>query len=293
MILVVGSTGMVGGEVCRLLAEKGFPFRALVRATSDPGKVEALKKLGGEVVVGDLRDSGSLKAACQGVKAVIDTASSMPFGYVPGVNTPAITDQAGALALVAEAKAAGVEQFVYISFPGFPASFPLQDAKRAVEQALVASGLTYTILQPTNFDEVWISSAVGFDFTNHKATIYGDGKNKISWISFLDVAQFAVASLGTEAACNVTLQLGGPEGISPLEVVKTFEQVGGKPFEVTHVPVEALQAQYNAAEDPLQKSFAAMMLTYPLIQPIDMTTTLQAFPLKLRTVEEYAKSVMA
>ena len=31
MILVVGATGMVGSEICRLLASKGMPFRAMVR----------------------------------------------------------------------------------------------------------------------------------------------------------------------------------------------------------------------------------------------------------------------
>jgi len=31
MILVVGSTGMVGSEICRILASKGMPFRVLVR----------------------------------------------------------------------------------------------------------------------------------------------------------------------------------------------------------------------------------------------------------------------
>ena len=43
MILIVGSTGLVGTEICRLLAEQKTPFRALVRADSAPEKVEFLK----------------------------------------------------------------------------------------------------------------------------------------------------------------------------------------------------------------------------------------------------------
>jgi NADH dehydrogenase len=46
MILVVGATGMVGGEVCRLLAAEGKEVRALVRASSNPEKVARLKALG-------------------------------------------------------------------------------------------------------------------------------------------------------------------------------------------------------------------------------------------------------
>jgi uncharacterized protein YbjT (DUF2867 family) len=293
MNLIVGATGMVGTEICRLLTAAGKPVKALVRPTSDPAKVEKLKSLGATVVQGDLRDGASLKAACQGVSAVITTASAMPFAYVPGENTPEITDQDGCLNLVAAAREAGVQRFVYTSFLPMAAAFPLQDAKRAVEDCLRNSGLTYTILQPTYFAEVWISPAVGFDYANRKAAIYGTGENPISWISYLDVAQFAAASLDNPAARNATLKLGGPEGISPNKVVEIFEKIGGKPFEVSHVPVEALQGQLAGAVDPMQKSFVAMMISYASTTSIDMSATLQAFPLKLRTVEDYARSVMA
>ena len=67
MNLVIGATGRLGSEVCRQLAAKGKPVRALVRATSDPGKVEALRSCGAEIVQGDLRDRASLSAACQGI----------------------------------------------------------------------------------------------------------------------------------------------------------------------------------------------------------------------------------
>jgi uncharacterized protein YbjT (DUF2867 family) len=40
MNLVVGATGMVGTEICRLLASSGKPVKALVRARSDAAKVE-------------------------------------------------------------------------------------------------------------------------------------------------------------------------------------------------------------------------------------------------------------
>ena len=285
--LVVGATGMVGAEVCRLLGAAGKPVKALVRATSDPAKVEKLKSLGATVVQGDLRDAASLKAACRGVSAVITSASAMPFAYQPGENTPQTTDQDGYLSLIAAAKEAGVQQFVYTSFP-MDLDFPLRNAKRAVERGLRASGLTFTILHPTYFTEVWLSPAVGFDFPNRKASLYGTGQNPISWISFLDVAQFAVASLGNPAAKNATLPLGGPEAISPLGVVKIFEKIGGKPFDVTLVPVEVLQGQLAGATDPMQKSFVGLMLSYASEPAIDMNATLKTFPLKLKTVEEYA-----
>jgi NADH dehydrogenase len=291
--LIVGATGMVGMEVCRLLASAGKPVMAMVRGSSDPAKVEKLKALGAQVMLGDLRDAASLRAACRGMESLIATASSMPFAYNPADNTPGSTDEAGYLSLIAAAREAGVQQMVYTSFPSMAVSFPLQDAKRAVEERLRGSGLTYTILQPTYFAEIWLSPAVGFDCPGRKAVIYGTGDNPISWISFLDVAQFAAASLANPAARNATLELGGPQGISPANVVRVFERIGGKPFEVSHVPVEALQAQLAGAADPMQKSFTGLMIGYASAAPIDMTATLKAFtPVKLRTVEEHARSVM-
>src|SRR2546426_8668333 len=138
--------------------------------------------------------------------------------------------------------------------------------------------MTYTILRPTFFTEVWLSPALGFDAPNAKAQIYGGGQNQISWISFQDVAQFAVAALDNDQARNAVIELGGPEALSPLDVVRLAEQVTRQRFAVQHVPEEALRAQHAAATDPLQQSFAALMLYYARGGVIDMQATLRAFP---------------
>ena len=199
MNLVVGATGMVGAEICRLLAAAGKPVKALVRGTSDPATVARLERLG----------------------AVVTTASSMPFAYRLDENTPQLTD-----------------------------------------------------------------------YPDHKAVIYGTGDNPISWISFQDVARFAVASLDNPMAEDTTLELGGPESVTPSDVVMILERAGGRPFEVTHVRIDALQAQLAAATDPMQKSFIGLMLNYASARPIDMYATLGAFPPRLNTVGEHARSVM-
>ena len=68
--------------------------------------------------------------------------------------------------------------------------------------------MTYTILQPSFFMEVWLSPALGFDAANATAQIYGSGQNKISWISYQDVARFAVASLDNPTARNAEIEVG-------------------------------------------------------------------------------------
>jgi len=178
-ILVVGSTGFLGMEICRQLTSAGKNVRGLVRKSSDPSRVEALQQMGIETVLGDIKDRSSLDAAMKDINAVISTASST-ISHQEGDSIQSV-DREGQLNVVDAATAAGVEKFVFISFSESPESFPLQDAKREVEQQLKQSEMNYTILQPTFFMDIWLSPAIGFDFPNHKATIYGDGKNKISF----------------------------------------------------------------------------------------------------------------
>lgn len=286
MNLVVGATGTLGGEICRLLTASGKPVRALVRQTSAPEKIAALRALGAEIAFGDLKDAASLDAACRGARTVISTASST-LSRQEGDSIESV-DQRGQLSLIDAAAKAGIERFVLVSFPPIGMDFPLQAAKRGAEERLRQSGMTYTILQPTMFTEVWLSPALGFDPMNQTAQVYGTGQNRISWISFRDVASFAVAALDNPRADNAVFKLGGPEALSPVEVVKLAEQTFGKTINVQHVPEDALRAQYGSATDSLQKSFAALMLSYAAGEAIDMAETLRAFPgQRLKSVREH------
>jgi len=290
MNLIVGATGILGSEICRLLAKKGESVRALVRSTSNPDKVAQLKALKAEVILGDLKDRRSLDAACRGATAVVSTASST-LSRQEGDSIESV-DREGQVNLVDAASAAGVTHFVLISFPNVDIDFPLQRAKRAVEDRLQSSGMSYTILQPTFFTEVWLSPALGFDPKNAKAQIYGSGHHKISFISFQDVARFAVAALDPRLAPNAIVKLGGPEALSPLEAVRLAEQVVGKPIEVQHVPEEALRAQHSAATDSLQQSFAGLMLYYAGGDVIEMAETLRTFPIEsLKSVRAHFQGV--
>jgi len=292
MILIVGSTGMMGSGVCQRLVDQGKPVKAFVRETSDPTKVAKLSALGIPMVKGDLRDPASLKAACQGVEMVIDTVSALPVSYIPGQNDIQSVDLIGAKALIDAAAGAGVKHFIFTSFSGnMDMDFPLRNAKRAAEAHLMKSGMTYTILRPGYFMEAWLSPMVGFDAANAKATIYGSGDQPISWISITDVIQFAVESVSNPAARNAVLELGGPQKVSPNEVIKLFEKKAGKSFEVSYVPNEALKAQMETATEPMQKSFAGLMYCYALGDPIEMKGILQAFPVKLVSIQEYVEKL--
>lgn len=292
IVLVVGATGVLGMEVCRQLAAAGKKVKGLVRTSSQKEKVNSLHKLGVETVTGDMQDPQSLYQAFQNVDAIISTATST-ISYQEGDSIETV-DFAGQLNVAEAASAAGVRHVVFISFPPFPPTtpkFPLRSAKRAVENTLKSKNFTYTILQPTYFMEIWLGPVLGFDCANAKAVIYGDGKNKISWIAIKDVASFAVAGLDNPAAQNAVIQLGGPDDLSVLDAVGIFEQEGGQTFELQNVPDEALRAQMAAAHDSLGKTFSGLMIGLNEVGTIDMKETLRNFPIRLTSVREYASQM--
>ena len=133
---------------------------------------------------------------------------------------------------------------------------------------------------------------LGFDAANAKARVYGAGENKISFIARDDVAEFAVRVLETPAAENAAFDLGGPEAVSPHEVIRVFEEAGGRPFEVQYVHESSLEAAMAGATDSLQRAFAALSLGYARGDAIPMEDTLRQFPIRLRSVRDYARDVI-
>lgn len=288
MLLIIGSTGKLGNEICHLLKEKNIQARVMIRKTTPDEKRNELTKFGLQLVEGDLRDKATFAHALAGITTVITTVSSMPFTYVPGENDITSVDEQGMMNFIDAAKQNGVKHFIYTSFSeNINLDFPLSNTKRKVENYLQQSGMTYTILRPGFFMEVWLSAMVGFDAQNGNVNLFGTGTNPVAFISLKDVAKFAVESITNPNAKNAILELGGPENIKPLDVVKTFEEVLGKKIEIRNFPEADLQVQLAGTTDPMQKSFAGLMCCLATGDVIDMKQTLRKFPVKLISVKEF------
>jgi uncharacterized protein YbjT (DUF2867 family) len=289
MILVVGATGLLGTRVCERLRAEGQPVRALVRRTSDHDKVNALRSLGCELAIGDLKEPPQIEAACKGITAVVSTASAT-LSRQQGDSIESV-DLQGQLSLADAAKTAGVRRFIYASFRDDPTvQYPLTEAKRSVERAI--ADFDFTSIQASWFMEVWLSPALGFDYVHGKVRLYGSGSKPISWISYRDVAEFCVAPALRSVAARSVIAVGGPEPLTPAEVVRIFEEESGRPFEVETIPEEKLREQFDSANDSMGKSFAGLMLQYAHGDAIDMRGLLQSIPVRLTSVREYARAVL-
>ncbi len=289
MVVVAGSTGVLGFEICRRLRDRGQSVRALVRASSDAERVGALRALGCDVVTGDLKDRASLDAACAGAHAVISTVSAITTAKEG--DSFAVTDAAGNINLIDAAAAAQVNQLIFVSFDtnGMPDA-PIVDAKRDVEEHLKRSGLVYTTLHPALFMESWLGPMLFADTAAGTARVYGNGDASLRYVAVADVAELAVRCLDHPAARNTVIAFGGPEALTQREALARFEEVFEKPFTVIEVPEEALEAQWMAAPDPFSRSFAALMLgvSRGAVAGCELS---EEFPIRLTTVREFATSL--
>lgn len=284
LILVVGATGLLGARITRLLRDAGRPVRALVRPSAEPAKRAALETLGAELVTGDLKDPSSLDGACRGVTAIVSTASAT-ISRQPGDSILTV-DREGQLALIDAAERAQVKRLTFVSFPPRSLDYELQRAKRAVEARLRESRLSFTILQPVSFCEVWLSPRAGFDPMRGTVRVFGSGEHPVSWVSVHDVARFAAAAVDGTFDGRV-LPLGGPDALSPLDVVRMFEEMAGRSVTVTHVKEKDLEEAFTGAPNPLEETYAAIMLAMARGLVVAAPPMVDTLPGRMTTVRDY------
>ncbi len=280
MILVVGATGNLGGAVTRMLLAQGQPIRILARSQSN---YQPLADAGVQVVLGDLKQRGSLDAACQGADIVITTANAAARG---GEDTVHTVDLEGNRNLIDAAKAAGTHQFIFVSALGADPNSPIPflQAKGRTEDHLRSSGIPYTIIAPNGYMEVMVGGFVGMPaMMGRPVTIVGEGHRKHSFISVSDVAAFIVAAVANPAAINQKLLLGGPEPLSLRDAVAIYERVLGH-----RIPIRSVAHGEPVAGLPeIAAQFLAALDTYD--SPIDMTETARTFGVQLTPLEEVAR----
>ncbi|WP_375400124.1 NAD-dependent epimerase/dehydratase family protein [uncultured Amnibacterium sp.] len=106
-VLVTGASGYLGGHVARALALRGDRVRTLQRRSS--GLAGVLD------VQGALDDQAARAAALDGAKAVVHLAAKVSFAGDPAEFVRVNVD--GTRDLLADARAAGVSRFLFVSSP--------------------------------------------------------------------------------------------------------------------------------------------------------------------------------
>lgn len=266
VLLVVGATGQLGGEVISNALQSGYRVRALVRRTS---KHAHLKRMNVEIVYGDLRNSASLDAACDGVLYVVATANAV----APTVKSSFQEDEVvGYRNLIRACQTKGVQQFVLISLASMAAQHahryiskvPIMRSKFEIEQMLMQSGLEYSIFRASLFMDDYFSlmgsniplfgeeSATLNRLTGYKGVIIntfghlvekfgiaivpGNKANRYNFIAVKDVAELLVDSIGQDSCINKMLIVGGPQEQSWEDVGRIYGKLLKKKIRVIAIP---------------------------------------------------------
>jgi uncharacterized protein YbjT (DUF2867 family) len=216
MILITGATGNIGRELVRLLAERGAPFRALVR-----DRVRATALLGATVplVEGDLARPETLDAALDGVDRVFLLSSNAPDQVELQGN------------MVRAAQRAHVAHLVKLS-----GLRPAPDPARIVdswhhltEVEIRQSGLPFTFLQPGFFAQDLFLYA---EPIRRDRILPTPTSGAIAFVDTRDIAAVAAAVLTERGHEGRTYPLTGPSALTFGDAARALSEVLGHP--VTH-----------------------------------------------------------
>jgi uncharacterized protein YbjT (DUF2867 family) len=223
-ILVTGATGNIGSGLIPALIGASVEVRALVHNES---KAQALRDQGVEVIIGDFDKPDTLDAAFSGVDKVF---------LLTSVNPDAVNQAHNA---ITAAKRAGNPHVVRMSalVPEPADRTMLGRMHKAKDDELKASGLPYTLLQPTFFMQNTMAAA---------QTVVTDGmiympmkEGKLGMIDARDIVESAAKVLTADGHQGKTYELTGPASISFHDVAAALSNALGKEVKYVDVPLEA------------------------------------------------------
>ncbi len=236
-VCLLGATGTIGRATRRALTRRGHDVVCLVRRHPAAGQDDSDAAL--RVV--DLRDRGAI--ARDGFRGERFDAVLSCMASRSGVPDDAwAVDHRAHLDVLSAAQDAGIGQFVLLS--AICVQKPLlafQHAKLAFEAALIASGLTYSIVRPTAFFKS-LSGQVERVKRGRPFLMFGDGTlTACKPISDGDLAAYLVGCLEDDGRWNRVLPIGGPgEAITPRQQGDALFALLGRRPRFRRVPVALL-----------------------------------------------------
>jgi uncharacterized protein YbjT (DUF2867 family) len=211
----------------------------LTRDSAKPA-ARALAKAGAEVVRGDLDDPASVRRALEGAWGVFSVQNFMETGYDGEIRQ--------GKALADAAKAAGVQHFVYTSVVSADrkTGLPHFESKWQIEQYIVPSGLSYTILRPAFFMQNW-HSYLREPILNGTLPLPLNPQTRLQQISTEDIGAFAAMAFEHPSKWSGrTIELAGDE-LNMLQVAEALTRAMHRNVKYVQVPWQ--QFRQSAGEE--------------------------------------------
>jgi NAD(P)H dehydrogenase (quinone) len=226
-LLVSGASGHLGRRAAELLLER-VPATDLILVTRTPEAVPDLRECGAEVRFGDYSKPDSLREAyADAEKMLLISATDLEIRT------------AQHRAAIGAAKEAGVAHIVYTSGlkPEPPNPAAVGPSHHATEQALVESGLSWTVLRDSLYAEYQVPEASQAIASGRLTHNRGDGQ--IAYVSREDCAAVAAAVLAGPAHEGCIYDLTGPELFTPRDLAALYGELGKRHIEVEELDDEA------------------------------------------------------
>lgn len=278
-VLVVGANGQLGAACCRALLADGHTVRGSVRALARGAGLDGV-----ELVEADLARDPDLDALLRGHDALVITANVAapragddPARFIEGEHR--LIDTAGQL---------GVSRIVLPSVPetSVDDKVPIATTRRLLEQHVLAAVPGSVVLRFPPFMEVWLAlvgsslplraepfATIGrpspFLRAFRRATgstvekrglmlVPGPTSNRQAFIAIDDVATACAVAVGDDELAGRTIDVGGPEVLSWVEVAEVFSRVLGRRVRPVSTPT-AIFAAAAAALRPIAPVPSATM----------------------------------
>lgn len=205
MILVNGASGKTGKAIIRSLVNMGQPVKAFIRRD---GQRAAMTALGvSEIFIGDMTKAEDFKIATKGTEKI--------YHICPNVSEYEVEIGKN---MIYAAQNAGIERVIYHSVlhPHIEA-MPHHWLKMRVEEMIIQSGLSFTILQPTAYMQNILNLIRVIKETGTYQVPFEPHSNT-SLVDLLDVAEIATKVLIDPGHFGASYELVGIGKINPAEI---------------------------------------------------------------------------
>lgn len=226
MIGVTGVTGKLGGQVAKVLSQKGLKAVHIARSPE-----RAIKYDNAEIRKASYENSEESRKALEGIKTLL---------MVSAKENPKRVEEHHDF--IDAAKTAGVEHIVYISFYNNKkdATFTLSRDHYQTEKYIKEQGLKYTFLRDNFYIDFFLDLCFEYGEIRGPA---GDGL--VSAVARRDAADIVVAvMLNVQEYENKVLNLTGPRDLSMKDIVEVVgEKLGKEIFYINESVEEAYESR--------------------------------------------------